>query len=48
VKIPTRRSTFVILANSDGLSRWRRLGDKADVTASPAATLFLNWQAAHR
>jgi CubicO group peptidase (beta-lactamase class C family) len=43
VKIPDRRMTFVILANSDGLSRWRGLGDKADVTASPAATLFLNW-----
>ena len=43
VKIPARRMTFVILANSDGLSRWRGLGDKADVTASPAATLFLNW-----
>jgi CubicO group peptidase (beta-lactamase class C family) len=43
VKIPERRATFVILANSDGLSRWRGLGDKADVSASPAATLFLNW-----
>jgi CubicO group peptidase (beta-lactamase class C family) len=43
VKIPQKRLTFVILANSDGLSRWRRLGDDADVSASPAATLFLNW-----
>jgi CubicO group peptidase (beta-lactamase class C family) len=43
LKIPERRATFVILANSDGLSRWRGLGDKADVSASPAATLFLNW-----
>jgi CubicO group peptidase (beta-lactamase class C family) len=43
VKIPERHATFVILANSDGLSRWRGLGDKADVKASPAATLFLNW-----
>jgi CubicO group peptidase (beta-lactamase class C family) len=43
VKIPDRRATFVILANSDGLSRWRRLGDNADVSSSPAATLFLNW-----
>jgi CubicO group peptidase (beta-lactamase class C family) len=43
LKIPERQVTFVILANSDGLSRWRRLGDDADVTASPAATLFLNW-----
>ena len=43
VKLPAQRATFVILANSDGLSRWRGLGDRADVTASPAATLFLNW-----
>ena len=43
VKIPDRRVTFVILANSDGLSRWRGLGDDADVSASAAGTLFLNW-----
>lgn len=43
VKLPTQRLTFVLLANSDGLSRWRGLGDRADVTASPAATLFMNW-----
>jgi CubicO group peptidase (beta-lactamase class C family) len=43
VKIPDRRATFVVLANSDGLSRWRSLGDKADVTASPAARLFMRW-----
>ena len=43
LKIPAQRATFVILANSDGLSRWRGLGDKADLTASPAATLFMNW-----
>ena len=43
VKIPDQRVTFVILANSDGLSRWRGLGNNADVSASPAATLFLNW-----
>jgi len=48
VKIPDRRVTFVILANSDGLSRWRGLGDSADVTASPAATLFLNWYVGER
>jgi CubicO group peptidase (beta-lactamase class C family) len=41
--IPADRATFVILANSDGLSRWRGLGDSADVTASPAAALFINW-----
>jgi CubicO group peptidase (beta-lactamase class C family) len=43
VKIPARRITFVVLANSDGLSRWRSLGDDADIAASPAATLFLSW-----
>ena len=43
VKIPAQQTTFVVLANSDGLSRWRGLGDNADVTASPAAVLFLNW-----
>jgi CubicO group peptidase (beta-lactamase class C family) len=48
VKIPDRRATFVILANSDGLSRGRRLGDGADVSASPAATLFLNWYFSRR
>jgi CubicO group peptidase (beta-lactamase class C family) len=46
VKLPGERVTFVILANSDGLSRWRGLGDDADVAASPAAALFLNWIAA--
>jgi CubicO group peptidase (beta-lactamase class C family) len=45
VKIPDRELTFVALANSDGLSRRRRLGDHADVLRSPAATLFLNWVA---
>lgn len=43
VKLPEDRVTFVVLANSDGLSRWRSLGDDPDVTASPAAMLFLNW-----
>jgi CubicO group peptidase (beta-lactamase class C family) len=42
IKIPARKLTFVALANSDGLSRWRRLGD-GDVLNSPAAVLFLNW-----
>jgi CubicO group peptidase (beta-lactamase class C family) len=46
VKIPDDRITFVILANSDGLSRWRSLGDDANVAASPAAMLFLKWQSA--
>jgi CubicO group peptidase (beta-lactamase class C family) len=48
VKIPAQQLTFVILANSDGLSRWRGPGDRADVTASPAATLFLNWSSTRR
>jgi hypothetical protein len=43
VKIPERRLTFIALANSDGLSRGRGLGDHGDVTAAPAARLFLNW-----
>jgi CubicO group peptidase (beta-lactamase class C family) len=43
VKIPADGVTFVILANTDGLSRWRGLGDSADLMASPAAALFLNW-----
>jgi CubicO group peptidase (beta-lactamase class C family) len=43
VKIPERGLTFVALANSDGLSRGRRLGDHADLLRSPVATLFLNW-----
>jgi CubicO group peptidase (beta-lactamase class C family) len=43
VKIPELQLTFVALANSDGLSRGRRLGDYADVQRSPVAMLFLNW-----
>ena len=43
VKIPARQLTFVVLANSDGLSRGRRLGDHGDVERSPFAQLFLNW-----
>ena len=41
LKIPRDRVTFVALANSDGLSRRRRLGDHGNVLASPAAVLFL-------
>jgi CubicO group peptidase (beta-lactamase class C family) len=48
VKIPKRQFTFVILANSDGLSRWRSLGDNADVSGSPAAALFLNWYSSRK
>jgi CubicO group peptidase (beta-lactamase class C family) len=42
VKVPEDRLTFVVLANSDGLSRWRSLGDHADVLRSPAARMFLD------
>ncbi len=48
VKIPKRRVTFVILANSDGLSRWRGLGDSADISGSPAAALFLTWYSSRK
>lgn len=48
VKVPERRVTFVILANSDGLSRWRGLGDSADISGSPAAALFLNWYSSRK
>jgi CubicO group peptidase (beta-lactamase class C family) len=48
VKIPERRVTFVVLANSDGLSRWRGLGDSADIFESPAAALFLNWYSSRK
>ena len=48
VKIPERRVTFVVLANSDGLSRWRGLGDSADIFKSPAAALFLNWYSSRK
>jgi CubicO group peptidase (beta-lactamase class C family) len=40
VKIPHRKISFVVLANSDGLSRWRRLGS-GNLMTSPAARLFL-------
>jgi CubicO group peptidase (beta-lactamase class C family) len=42
VKIPERRMTFVVLANADGLSRWRSLG-KGNVLTSSAAAVFLAW-----
>jgi CubicO group peptidase (beta-lactamase class C family) len=48
VKIPERQLTLVVLANSDGLSRRRRLGDLADLRQSPVGTLFLNWAANRR
>jgi CubicO group peptidase (beta-lactamase class C family) len=43
LKIPERALTFVVLANSDGLSRGLQLGDHGDVLRSPFARLFLNW-----
>ena len=43
LKLPKQGVAFVVLANSDGLSRRRRLGDSGDVLKSPAATLFLKW-----
>ena len=43
LKIPERQLTFVVLANSDGLSEGFRLGDYGDVLRSPFARLFLNW-----
>lgn len=48
VKIPSQRVAFVVLANSDGLSRRRRLGDHGDVLKSPAARLFLTWYSSGR
>jgi CubicO group peptidase (beta-lactamase class C family) len=41
VRIPERQLTFVVLANSDGLSRWRGLGDHGDLSRSAAARSFL-------
>jgi CubicO group peptidase (beta-lactamase class C family) len=41
VKVPEQQLTFVVLANSDGLSRRIRLGDTADVLRSPFAAAFL-------
>jgi CubicO group peptidase (beta-lactamase class C family) len=43
LKIPDRELTFVVVANSDGLSRGVQLGDHGDVLRSPFARLFLNW-----
>ncbi len=41
VMVPELRLSFVVLANSDGLSRWRSLGDHGDILRSPAAQIFL-------
>jgi CubicO group peptidase (beta-lactamase class C family) len=42
VKIPDRELTFVLLANSEGLSQGLQL-DSGDLLRSPFAKLFLNW-----
>ncbi len=41
VKIPARKLTFILLANSDGLSRKFDLGKDEDVRRSPFARAFL-------
>ena len=41
IKIPEEKITFVILANSDGLSRRTKIGDKATIQASPVAPIIL-------
>jgi CubicO group peptidase (beta-lactamase class C family) len=48
IKIPARQVSFVALANSDGLSRRRNLGDHGDVLRSPVARLFLKWYLSRR
>lgn len=42
IKVPEQKVTFVILANSDGLSRGTRIGDKASILASPVAPVVLD------
>jgi CubicO group peptidase (beta-lactamase class C family) len=42
IKVPARGITFVLLANSDGLSRPFRLGS-GDLESSPFAVAFLDW-----
>ena len=41
VKVPEERLTFVVLANTDALSRPFGIGGDSDVLVSPAAELFL-------
>jgi len=48
IKIPERELTFVVLANSEGLSEGLQLGDHGDLMRSPAARLFLDWVAGSR
>jgi CubicO group peptidase (beta-lactamase class C family) len=42
IRVPGRRLTFVLLANSDGLSRKFDLGKDNDVRRSPFARIFLD------
>ena len=42
IKVPAQRITFVLLANSDGLSRPFRLG-RGELESSPFANAFLDW-----
>lgn len=41
VKVPKQKVTMVILANSDGLSRRTKIGDRATILASPVAPILL-------
>ena len=41
ILVPEQKLTFVALANSDGLSRRTKIGDKADLLLSPIAPFFL-------
>ena len=42
IKVPEKELTFVVLANSDGLSRRTGLGKNANIHSSPVAPVFLN------
>jgi len=42
LKVPARRATLLLLANSDGL-QWETELDEADITRSPFARAFLDW-----
>lgn len=41
IKVPDQKITLVVLANSDGLSRWTKIGNKATIQASPVAPVLL-------
>lgn len=42
IKVPEEKITLVILANSDGLSRRTKIGDKATINASPVGPVLLD------